>query len=188
MQDRLDREIVLIQKTFEIKFTKYYLERYISYCNQDREYDEELFEGFSEITWDDFNVEMKHFGDKIDSILHGDGLGVGIYNCAIQNVNLILCVMDTDGDNGWLFIFSEDEKLLTAGYTYIDIIEWISSSTIESYLGKQLDGLFLEIDSIGNSAIGDSAVSKTIWSKPLEEAEAIAKYRIQAWEESISSL
>ncbi|NEO86724.1 MAG: hypothetical protein F6J87_21070 [Spirulina sp. SIO3F2] len=182
MQEQPNQNIILIQNFFERRFTEHYLEYHIDGFSQDDEYDDDdydkaLFEDFFEISWDDFNIKMKHFSDGFEHELrHGDGLGVNIYQIIVQDFDLIACVMGTDGDNSWLFVFSANGEILTAGYTYLDVIEWVSAATVQRYQSQPLDGLFTEIVSLGCDR------GRALWGRSFEEAEVMVKQRMQAWE------
>lgn len=78
--------------------------------------------------------------------------------------------MTTDGDDGWIVVFSNLGELLAVGYTYIEVIEWESLSVLSIHSNNIDSSLLFQ-----GSNMGD----RTFWGKSLEEVEKIAKQRLQ---------
>ena len=80
--------------------------------------------------------------------------------------------MKTDGDDGWIIIFSDIGELLAIGYTYIEFIEWESSKFISTH-ANNIDSSLLSFRENGNMNY------KTFWGKSLKEATNIARQRLK---------
>lgn len=82
---------------------------------------------------------------------------VRIYRVATETADTYAVRVTTDGDDGYLEVYGEDGTFLTAGRTYIEVIEWGSREWLRPQVGQHLPRELQD------------APSRTLWGKPLAQ-------------------
>ncbi|MGL6343347.1 MAG: hypothetical protein ACRC80_29935 [Waterburya sp.] len=122
MNEQLEQKANTVRHFFEKIFIECQLKHYKAYCNRE-DFDEYEFDNYNSIEWEDLSPKLQHFEDIIHSSRYGDGISCYIYEIPIQDFNTITYRMTTDGDDGWIVVFSNLGELLAVGYTYIEVIQ-----------------------------------------------------------------
>lgn len=167
----------IAKRFFDKYFFEHNLKRYKSYVRKDDFYDTDEYynielENFEEIEWGNLNPECQHLDEAIYLSTAMDGIACRIYKVQIKNFITITYRITTDGDDGWLVVFSDCGELLAAGNTLGEVIEWASDSFLESCDTHTVDMLTFE---------GKNMSDRTFWGKPLEEVEVIEKQRYEEY-------
>ena len=171
MDKKIEQKAEIAKQFFEKLFIECELQRYQAYLNKEEFYEYE-FDSFDSIEWEHLDLKLQYFEDLEYHSRYGDRLSFYIYQIPIQEFTTITYRMKTDGDDGWIIIFSDIGELLAIGYTYIEFIEWESSKFISTH-ANNIDSSLLSFRENGNMNY------KTFWGKSLKEATNIARQRLK---------
>jgi hypothetical protein len=80
---------------------------------------------------------------------------VRVYHVRAGKTGTYAVRVTTDGDDGWLEVYSETGALLGAGRTYIELVAWGTPESIRAQIA-------------GRQFPPDLDVSATLWGKPLD--------------------
>ena len=171
MDKKIEQKAEIVKQFFEKLFIECELQRYQAYLNKEEFYKYE-FDSFDSIEWEHLDLKLQYFEDLEYHSRYGDGLSFYIYQISIQEFTTITYRMKTDGDDGWIIVFSDIGELLAVGYTYIEFIEWASSKFISIH-SSNIDSSLLSFEGSGDIS------NKTFWDKSLHEATDIARQRLE---------
>lgn len=89
-----------------------------------------LYEEWEEypVKWEELGARFTNYAWKINS-RHA----TSCYRVSTGDNQVVACLIDTPGDDGWLVIFDKDGQFLTIGQTYIEEIVWAEQELVQQY-------------------------------------------------------
>jgi hypothetical protein len=89
----------------------------------------------------------------------GDYGGARIYKAQIEEQDIYIVRVTTDGDDGWVEIFDGAGQQLAAGRTYIELISWGAVEEVRSYSGTEFPAAL------------DDRQTRTMWDEMVASAQ-----------------
>ena len=169
----MDNQVKLVKEFYTRKLRDYYLNLYKFYRTGQGKYcDEFQFDNSQAIEWESLDEKLQYFNELLAISREVGTVYIDIYEVRVEDWETTVYRITTDGNDGWIFIFDRDGKLLAAGQTYIEVIVWADSSLLEKYSDIEE---FLK-DYWGGMPAFLDAHKQTFWGKPLEEIDENYKH------------